>query len=387
MDDHRQPHQHPQPTPSFPFGVAMLPAKQAPRHARPAAATSTSSRRRRRPQQEAAFKFIKWMTAPRARRAVEHRHRLRRRAPAAWDTPAMKKYAQEFPPALVARDQLQYSVAELSTHDNQRVTKALNDGLQAALTGTKPPAAGDEGRAARGRRASCKDFKQVTRRRPRRADEQPRHATRTRARASTPGCCCCRRWRCSSRSPTGRRSRPSVDSFYSTPRQRPAGALRRPRQLPRRWSRTRCSGRRSANNLWFAVGTIPLSIALALADGAVGQRAASPGRALPAHGLLHADGAADDRGRQHLAVLLHAAIRPARADHAARSACRSHNWLGDQRHGARRDHRRRDLEGGRLLHDLLPRGAAADPARASPRPRRSKARRAGTSSAACSFRC
>ena len=33
----------------------------------------------------------------------------------------------------MARDQLQYAVAELSTHENQRVTKALNDGLQAAL--------------------------------------------------------------------------------------------------------------------------------------------------------------------------------------------------------------------------------------------------------------
>ncbi len=31
-------------------------------------------------------------------------------------------------------------MAEFSTHDNQRVTKALNDGLQAALTGTKAPA-------------------------------------------------------------------------------------------------------------------------------------------------------------------------------------------------------------------------------------------------------
>ena len=30
-------------------------------------------------------------------------------------------------------------MAELSTHDNQRVTKALNDGLQAALTGKKTP--------------------------------------------------------------------------------------------------------------------------------------------------------------------------------------------------------------------------------------------------------
>jgi sn-glycerol 3-phosphate transport system substrate-binding protein len=49
----------------------------------------------------------------------------------------MKKYVGEFPPAAVARDQLPFAKAELSTHDNQRVTKALNDGLQAALTGTK----------------------------------------------------------------------------------------------------------------------------------------------------------------------------------------------------------------------------------------------------------
>jgi sn-glycerol 3-phosphate transport system substrate-binding protein len=58
----------------------------------------------------------------------------------AWDTPAMKKYVEGFPPAAVARDQLPFAKAELSTHDNQRVTKALNDALQAALTGTKKPA-------------------------------------------------------------------------------------------------------------------------------------------------------------------------------------------------------------------------------------------------------
>jgi sn-glycerol 3-phosphate transport system substrate-binding protein len=52
----------------------------------------------------------------------------------------MKKYVADFPAAAVARDQLQYAVAELSTHENQRVTKALNDGLQAALTGAKTPA-------------------------------------------------------------------------------------------------------------------------------------------------------------------------------------------------------------------------------------------------------
>ena len=61
-------------------------------------------------------------------------------SPAAYDTPALKRYAADFPPALVARDQLPFSVAEFSTHENQRVTKTLNDALQAALTGTKEPA-------------------------------------------------------------------------------------------------------------------------------------------------------------------------------------------------------------------------------------------------------
>ena len=77
----------------------------------------------------------------RARRAVEHGHRLRGRvSAAAYGTDTLRKYGRDFPAALVARDQLPSSVAEFSTHDNQRVTKALNDGLQAALTGTKTPA-------------------------------------------------------------------------------------------------------------------------------------------------------------------------------------------------------------------------------------------------------
>ena len=46
-------------------------------------------------------------------------------------------------------------------------------------------------------------------------------------------------------------------------------------------------------------------------------------------------------------------------------------------HGARRGDRRGDLEGGRLLHDLLPGGAAGDLAARSPRRPRSKAPRAG----------
>jgi sn-glycerol 3-phosphate transport system substrate-binding protein len=89
--------------------------------------------------QEAAFKFARWITAPElaARWSIDTGYVAVRGD--AYETPAMKKYVSEFPPAAVARDQLPHAVAELSTHENQRVTKALNDGLQAALLGAKTP--------------------------------------------------------------------------------------------------------------------------------------------------------------------------------------------------------------------------------------------------------
>jgi sn-glycerol 3-phosphate transport system substrate-binding protein len=92
-------------------------------------------------QQQAAMKFIRFATEPKraAQWSIATGYVATRQD--AWDTPEMKKYLQEVPAAGVARDQLQYGVAELSTHDNQRVTKALNDGLQAALSGTKTPEA------------------------------------------------------------------------------------------------------------------------------------------------------------------------------------------------------------------------------------------------------
>ena len=90
-------------------------------------------------QQQAPFRFIKWITTPeRAAQWGIDTGYVAVRADA-WETPVMKQYVAGFPAAAVARDQLPYAKAELSTHDNQRVTKALNDGLQAALTGTKSP--------------------------------------------------------------------------------------------------------------------------------------------------------------------------------------------------------------------------------------------------------
>jgi sn-glycerol 3-phosphate transport system substrate-binding protein len=122
----------------FPFGVAMLPADK--RRGSPTGGgnfylfkTATP------PQREAGLRFLRWISSPEraAQWGIDTGYVATR--PDAWDTPAMQQYAADFPAATVARDQLQYAVAELSIHDNQRVTQALNDELQAALLGNKPP--------------------------------------------------------------------------------------------------------------------------------------------------------------------------------------------------------------------------------------------------------
>jgi sn-glycerol 3-phosphate transport system substrate-binding protein len=121
----------------FPFGVAMLPAHK--RRGSPTGGGNFYISKKATPaQQQAAFQFIKWITQPEraAQWSIDTGYVAVSKA--AYETEAMKKYVVEFPPAAVARDQLEFAVAELSTHENQRVTKALNDGLQAALTGTKP---------------------------------------------------------------------------------------------------------------------------------------------------------------------------------------------------------------------------------------------------------
>jgi sn-glycerol 3-phosphate transport system substrate-binding protein len=123
----------------FDFGVAMLPAGK--RRGSPTGGGNFYIFKKATPaQQEAAFKFIKWITQPEraARWSIETGYVAT--SEAAYATEALKKYGTDFPPALVARDQLPFALAEFSTHDNQRVTRALNDGLQAALTGTKTAA-------------------------------------------------------------------------------------------------------------------------------------------------------------------------------------------------------------------------------------------------------
>ncbi len=123
----------------FEFGVAMLPA-----HVRRGAPTGGGNLfiLHSDPEREqASLDFIRWLTTPENQADWSIKTGYVATSPAAWETPAMQEYASEFPPATVARDQLEFAVAELSTHENQRVTKVFNDGLQAAITGAAEPAA------------------------------------------------------------------------------------------------------------------------------------------------------------------------------------------------------------------------------------------------------
>ncbi len=124
----------------FDFGVAMLPANK--RRGAPTGGgnfyvfkDSTDA------QKKASLDFIKWITAPEqaAKWTIATGYVAPR--PDAWETPAMKAYTKDFPPALVARDQLEFATAELSTYQNQRITTIFNDGLESAIIGKATPEA------------------------------------------------------------------------------------------------------------------------------------------------------------------------------------------------------------------------------------------------------
>lgn len=124
----------------FDFGVAMLPAGK--QRGTPTGGGNFYVLNKTTPaERDAAVKFMKWATTPERATKWAIATGYVSVTPASWETDTMKKYLSEFPAPTVARDQLKYAKAELSTHENQRVTKALNDGLQAALTGSKTPEA------------------------------------------------------------------------------------------------------------------------------------------------------------------------------------------------------------------------------------------------------
>ncbi len=91
-------------------------------------------------EKAAAIKLMQFMTSPEQAAAWSIATGYMGVSPAAYETEALKAYTAEFPPALVARNQLENAVAEFSTFETARVRDGLNNAIQSALTGAKSPA-------------------------------------------------------------------------------------------------------------------------------------------------------------------------------------------------------------------------------------------------------
>jgi sn-glycerol 3-phosphate transport system substrate-binding protein len=116
----------------------MLPAKE--RRGSPTGGGNLYVFKKTTPEErKAALTFVKWITAPEraAQWSIDTGYVAVR--PDAYDTPLLKKYVEGFPAAAVARDQLKFATAELSTYEGGRARKLLDDAIQAALTGVKSP--------------------------------------------------------------------------------------------------------------------------------------------------------------------------------------------------------------------------------------------------------
>ena len=120
----------------FPFGVAGLPGKEGPRTV-VGGGNLYVFKNANAAERAAALRFFRFLTT--AERAADWCIRTGYLAvrPDAWETEELRRYVQEVPAALVAKDQLPVATGELSTFENQRVYKAINDNLQALLTGAK----------------------------------------------------------------------------------------------------------------------------------------------------------------------------------------------------------------------------------------------------------
>jgi sn-glycerol 3-phosphate transport system substrate-binding protein len=123
----------------FDFGVAMLPAQK--RRGTPTGGGNFYLFKKSTAEEKAAsLKLIKFLTQPAQTAEWSIKTGYLATGPDAYATDALKAYVKEFPPAAVARDQLEFATAELSTYQTGRVRKLLDDAIQAALTGSKSPA-------------------------------------------------------------------------------------------------------------------------------------------------------------------------------------------------------------------------------------------------------
>lgn len=124
---------------SFDFGVSVLPGNV--RAGSPTGGGNFYLFKDTTPEERAAaLKLMQFMTSPEQAAAWSIATGYMGVSPASYETEVLKAYGEEFPPALVARDQLEDSIAEFSTFETARVREALSNAVQFALTGAKDPA-------------------------------------------------------------------------------------------------------------------------------------------------------------------------------------------------------------------------------------------------------
>ena len=122
----------------FDFGVAMLPESK--RRGTPTGGGNFYIfKKSSAAEKKASMRLIKFMTSPEQAAHWSMATGYMGVSPASYQTSALTNYVKEFPPALVARDQLEFATAELSTFQTGRVRKLLDDAIQSALTGEKTP--------------------------------------------------------------------------------------------------------------------------------------------------------------------------------------------------------------------------------------------------------
>ena len=120
----------------FDFGVAMLPAGK--RRGTPTGGGNFYIFKKSSDEERAAsLKLIRFMTDPERSASWSVATGYMGISPASYETDKLKAYVKEFPPAAVARDQLEFATAELATYQAGRIRKSLDDAIQAALIGTK----------------------------------------------------------------------------------------------------------------------------------------------------------------------------------------------------------------------------------------------------------
>jgi sn-glycerol 3-phosphate transport system substrate-binding protein len=123
---------------TFDFGVAFLPADKS--YGSPTGGgniymfSGISNEHK-----AAAWRFMRYLTSAAKASEWSMKTGFVATRKSSFEAEPLKSYVVGFPQAAVARDQLKYAKAELSTHSNSQIYQIINDDLQAALAGTKTP--------------------------------------------------------------------------------------------------------------------------------------------------------------------------------------------------------------------------------------------------------